>query len=70
MRLLQSTQTTEDTVPEDWKTMREIAAELGLSTVHTSHFVRDLGDAVECRKFRIKTGNKVYPVPHYRIKEP
>jgi hypothetical protein len=58
-----------ETVPPDWKSAREIGDQCGYATSQTQ---RILSDAVrtgrlEMRKFRIRSGSRVYPVPHYRV---
>lgn len=57
-------------VPKGWKTAREISRECGKSLARTSEILRDsaLAGLTEVRTFRIRTGGKVYPVPHYRRK--
>ena len=56
-----------DEVPEGWKTVREIAAEAGLSESHTWKRLRQLHEQgkIERRCFRICTGTTIRPVPHY-----
>lgn len=55
-------------VPAGWQTAREIAEESGKSLARASDILRDAIEhgLVEVRTFRIRAGNKVYPVPHYR----
>lgn len=59
-----------DTVPEGWQTAQQYAAEARLS-LQRCHAILQQGinaGMVETKKFRIKTGERVYPVPHYRAK--
>lgn len=57
-----------EAVPHDWKTIKAIARECGRSPKRTQELVQAGIEAglIEVRKFRIRTGGKVYPVPHYR----
>ena len=61
-----------DTVPDGWQTMAQLAADAGKSIPRTSEIVRRAVSAglVEVRTFRIRSGSKVYPVPHYREVSP
>lgn len=61
----------EETVPKGWITMQEFAHRVGKSTTHASKFMRQLvlfGKA-EVKKFTILSGNRVWSVPHYRLKK-
>jgi hypothetical protein len=55
-------------VPHGWHTIAELAREAGKSIPRTSEVIRRAIAAglVEVRTFRIRSGSKVYPVPHYR----
>jgi len=57
-----------ETPPPGWATARAIADDSGKSLAQASKVLRAAVDAglVEVRSFRINTGGKVYPVPHYR----
>jgi len=57
-------------VPAGWRTARDIAEESGKSLARASEILRDAVERglVEVKVFRIRTGGKVYPVPHYRRK--
>jgi hypothetical protein len=58
-----------DEVPPGFKTVAEIANETGKSTSQTTKHLREalkLG-LVETRKFNVPAGEKLYPVPHFRI---
>lgn len=59
-------------VPAGWQTAREIAEESGKSIARVSEVLRDAVERglVEVKAFRIRTGGKVYPVPHYRRVKP
>lgn len=58
-----------DQVPKEWKTAKQIAAEIGKSLQHTGAILNKtvrLG-VVEHRKFRIRTETgRVIPIPHYK----
>ena len=59
-------------LPDDgYKTCEQIANELKKSVSYTSFILRRLEKRgkVDVRKFKIKTGNKNYPVPHYKIND-
>ena len=58
-----------DTVPEDYKTTKQLAQIWGVATVTASHKLTLLCDAgkVELKRFYVKTGQVVRPVPHYKI---
>lgn len=57
-----------ETVPAGWQTAQQLANECGKSLARTSEILRAgmRAGMVEVRTFRIRAGNKVYPVPHYR----
>ncbi len=56
-------------VPDGWKTRREIADETGKSVSCTSNLLRTatFGGTIEMKAFSIDVGPRNYPVPHYRI---
>lgn len=56
-------------VPKDFKTKKEIAKLSNLSLTQTRMRLTSLMEEgkVEVKKFRIKTGQKTYLTPHYRI---
>lgn len=58
----------EDEVPEGWLTVMDMADATGYSTSYTSQRARRLvrSGRMEVRPFRIRSGVRVYPVPHYR----
>lgn len=55
--------------PPGFKTSKQIAAESNRSLSHTIKQLLSLVEAgaVERKEFRISTGKRPYPVPHYRI---
>ena len=57
-----------EAVPDGWRTMTQIAADSGKSVPRASEVIRRAVAAglVEVRAFRIRSGGKIYPVPHYR----
>jgi hypothetical protein len=57
-----------ETVPKGWMTVEQYAAESSMSRQSAARILRDAKRAglVECRPFRIRSGHRVYPVPHYR----
>ena len=60
---------TADEVPEGYKTVAQIAKETGKSNSRTNKTLREAvkQGLVETRRFNIPTGDKLYPVPHFRI---
>ena len=58
-------------VPSDWKTVKQLAKESGMSEVHTRKLVaKGIEDGtVDVRKFKIQTITRLMPVPHYRQKK-
>lgn len=59
-----------DKVPKDFLTTEQWAANCGKSRPQTGLYIRRLiaVNKVEVRQFRIRTGQRVCPVPHYRLK--
>ena len=59
-----------DKVPVGWQTAQQIANESGKGLSRTKEVLRAAvrADLVQVQSFRICTGTKVYPVPHYRKK--
>lgn len=59
-----------EAVPDGWQTTRQIASESGKSTARTAEILREALAAglIEVRNFRIRSGGRVYPIPHYRRK--
>jgi len=68
--LAQASKGVADDVPAGFKTLAEIAKETGKSDSQTRKYIREAVKMglVEESKFRVRTGNKIYPTPHYRIK--
>ncbi len=58
-----------DKVPPGFQTMFQIAAQIGKSRPRTGELMQIAiaGGNVEVRQFRIKTGQIMRPVPHYRL---
>lgn len=61
-----------DKVPRGWMTMEQIAESMGKSP-HTvrqqvAAMRRKRPNAIEVRRFRIQAGDRIYPVPHYKLK--
>lgn len=57
-------------VPDGFKTLKQIADEIGRTTSATHHLVAQLirEGRAEMRKFRIPTpGRGLYPTQHYRV---
>jgi hypothetical protein len=54
--------------PKGWLTCREWAARWDLSVPHTNHLLADgvRVKKVQKRSFRVQSGSRLYPVPHYR----
>jgi hypothetical protein len=59
-----------DSVPAGWLTAKEVAAKTGKSgsTIGTQLCRAVAEGRCERQSFRIRTGDHVRPVPHYRIK--
>lgn len=59
-------------VPDGWLTARQICEREAKSTARVLEVLRRAAAAglVEVREFRIRTGGRVYPVPHYREVSP
>lgn len=65
-----STTQAPDVVPPGWLTVKQLAAKLGRAETTVGRMLRDrvaAGD-VEAKSFSVLTGQKRYPVPHYRLK--
>ncbi len=58
-----------DKVPPGFQTMEQIAAQIGKSRPRTGQLMQIAiaGGNVEIKSFRIKTGQIIRPVPHYRL---
>ena len=61
----------EESVPEGWKTMSKLAAEMGVSQPQAYKNVAALLDAglAEHRTFKVWRRKRLYPVPHYKLKK-
>lgn len=61
---------TADSVPAEWKTVDEWSRLQNKSNTTTSRKLRKLVNdgRWEQKLFRISTGERIYPVPHYRKK--
>lgn len=59
-----------DKPPKGWKTATQIAEELKCSLSHAQRKILKLKEKglVDSQTFKVKGDNKVYPVPHYKIK--
>lgn len=59
-----------DMVPDDWKTIKTIMAEQGISSTRTKSKIAMLCERGMCemKKFRIQRGPCVAKVAHYRLK--
>lgn len=58
-----------ETPTKGYKTARELCVEWNLQIAQTNRIICEMMEKkkIERRKFRIKTGHKTYPVPHYKI---
>ena len=58
-----------ETPEKGYKTAQQLSREWGLKTARTGHILKELEEEkkIQVKTFRIKTGNKTYPVPHYKI---
>lgn len=59
-----------DVVPPGWKSVAQIADELGRSISHTSKCIRGMiaSGGAEVRTFTVQVGDACRRVPHYRVK--
>lgn len=57
-----------DTVPPGFKTIHQIAKEIGKSYPRTSHIVRSLMEKGLAKRssFRVQAGSRMVPVFHYK----
>jgi len=57
-----------ESVPAGWRTTDEIAREMNRSISHVRRKLNQLAESglVEVRKFRIRTGERAYPVDHFK----
>jgi len=58
-------------VPSGWKTRLELEEEWNFSQSHTARKIQcllKLGK-IEKKTFKVLTGNRIYPTPHYKIKK-
>lgn len=60
-----------DKVPKGWKTRSEIERIWGVGQAQAVRRLKDLIESggIDVMPFRINTGAKVYPVPHYKLKQ-
>lgn len=60
----------EETPEPGYFTVLQWAEKVGKSQSQVATLLRRLLAAgkAECRKYRIRTGEKIYPVPHYRLR--
>jgi len=58
----------DEIVPKGWFTAREWARKWGIRAAQTRERLRDAVEdgEMELRNFRIWSGQRLYPVPHYR----
>lgn len=69
--LTRAAKKTADEVPPGFKTVAQIARETNRGESQTRRMVKEavrLGLAEE-RKFSVDVGSKLYPTPHYKIRE-
>jgi hypothetical protein len=65
-----STTQTPDVVPPGWKTVKQLAAQLGRAETSVARMLRTSAEQglVEVQSFSVVTGQRRYPTPHYRLK--
>jgi predicted transcriptional regulator len=58
-------------VPSGWKTRLELEEEWNFSQAYTGRKIQSLLKLgkIEKKTFKVLTGNKIYPIPHYKIKK-
>lgn len=58
-----------ETPPKGYKTARELCVEWNLQIAQTNRIISEMirDKKIEAKKFRIRTGSKTYPIPHYKI---
>ena len=56
-------------VPEGFQSIEEISEETGRSVTQVRKHLKEAAKLglVEQQKFKVQTGGKLYPVPHFRI---
>lgn len=59
-----------ETPPNEYQTAKQLGNQWNLQTTQTKRIISEMlgQDKIEMQKFRIRTGTKTYPVPHYKIK--
>lgn len=57
-----------EVVPEGWYTVQDLAAARGVCADAMGRKLRAAGARFEKRKFRVKVGDQVRPLTHYRLK--
>lgn len=69
-KLIEAAMAAPDKVPPDWLTCAQIAVKLNKTRSRMAQILRAAAEnnAIEVRKFKIKAGQTVRPVPHYRLK--
>jgi len=57
-----------EVVPKGWFTSAQLASQLGIKTNWMNSNLRILIEAgkYESKLFRIKSGSRIFPIPHYR----
>ena len=67
-RLQEAMATKEDIIPEGFKTRAQWEKEWGCSHAHAKNLLKagESAGLIEVRKFKIKSGMGVAPIPHYR----
>jgi predicted transcriptional regulator len=58
-------------VPAGWKTRLQLEEEWGVCQSHAGRRIQDLMKLgkIERKTFKVITGNRLYPTPHYKIKK-
>jgi predicted transcriptional regulator len=71
-RLAEALQAKVDEVPAEWRTAEQIAREAGKAPQTACRYLREgmRAGLIESRTFRIHSGARIYPVPHYRETTP
>lgn len=69
-KLIEATMRAPDVVPKGWLTAGEVSKKIGRGKASTHGIITEairLG-IIETKTWTLKTGGRLMPIPHYRIK--